>query len=253
MSLRVLVIDDEFLARENLKLLLNEFCEDVEILGDADNIEDAQLLIERTNPDAVFLDIRMPSGAEGFDLLDNLKEINFQIVFATAFKDFAIQAFKANAVDYILKPIEIDELQNVVAKLKEGASLPTQFVMDQLTSAKTAISKGRLDKIAIGHSKGITLVNLCDVLYFKADGNYTQIYLRSGEKLTDSRTLKVYYEMLNLTLFTKIHQSYIINTEHIKGYSSENGHFAIMENNDHLPVSRGNVPAFIDYIKQFRF
>jgi two-component system LytT family response regulator len=253
MSLRVLVIDDEFPARENLKVLLTEFCEGVEIVGDADNIIDAEALIEDTNPDAVFLDIRMPSGAEGFDLLDNLKEVNFQVVFATAFKDYAIQAFRANAVDYLLKPIEIEELQAVVAKLKEGVNLPAHFLTEQLESTKDAIRAEKIEKIAIGHSKGVLLVKLVDVLYFKSSGNYTEIHLRSGEKHIDSRTLKSYQEMLVDSVFMRIHQSYVVNTDLVNGYSTEDGHFAIMENNDQLPVSRGNLSEFVAFIKQFRF
>ncbi|MBL7942446.1 MAG: response regulator, partial [Flavobacteriales bacterium] len=117
--LKALIVDDEFHARENLAMMLTDFCPAVEVIGDASGVDEAREKILALHPDVVFLDIRMPSGSEGFDLLDSLPDKDFMVVFVTAFKDYAIQAFNANAIHYILKPIDIEELQSAVARLEE--------------------------------------------------------------------------------------------------------------------------------------
>jgi two-component system LytT family response regulator len=123
MKLRALVVDDEEFARKNLILLLEEFCPEIEVIGEASRKEQAKAIIESSKPDVVFLDIRMPSGTEGFELLEEVDEQDFLVVFVTAFKDFAIKAFNANAAYYLLKPIDIEELQKSVAKLVEAKKI----------------------------------------------------------------------------------------------------------------------------------
>src|ERR1044072_2996749 len=123
MKLRTLIVDDEAPARENLRLLLEEHCPEIEVVGLAHSVESAQKLIKELSPQVVFLDIRMPSGTEGFDSLDSLPEKNFQMVFVTAYKDYAIRAFHANAIHYILKPIDIDDLKTAVKKLVANQEL----------------------------------------------------------------------------------------------------------------------------------
>ena len=122
MKLNALIVDDEELARKNLQMLLEEYCEDVEVIGQAGTIKDAKEKIETLKPDVVFLDIRMPSGSEGFDLLESIEERNFMVVFVTAFKDYALRAFNANAIHYVLKPVDIEDLQQAVEKVKESRS-----------------------------------------------------------------------------------------------------------------------------------
>src|SRR5688500_17234881 len=122
MKLRAIVVDDEELARKNLTMLIEEYCEDIEVIDDAGNIIDARAKIESLQPDVVFLDIRMPSGSEGFDLLESIENRNFFVVFVTAFKDYALRAFNANAIHYVLKPVDIEDLQQAVQKVKEAKS-----------------------------------------------------------------------------------------------------------------------------------
>lgn len=257
-SIRTIVVDDELLARKNLILFLEEFCEGIEIVGEAESLETAFKVISEQQPELVFLDIRMPSGAEGFDLLQKFENPTFNVVFVTAFKDYAIQAFKANAIDYILKPVEIEELQQVVAKVKQLKAAKKEgekennssTYSDRIKNTFEAIQNKTLTRIAISHAKGIKLVELNAIAYLQADGNYTSIHFTDGSKFFDTRTLKVYQELLPQEHFFRVHNSYMVNVAYIQEYNNENGPVVVLKNNETIPISRANLAAFIDFIKQ---
>ena len=250
-----MVIDDEFPARENLKLLLREYCPDIFCIGEAENITEAREKILRLKPELIFLDIRMPSGIEGFDLLDSLPEKNFAVVFVTAFKEFAIKAFQANAVRYILKPIDIDDLreacQKVVKSLRKGEELNKNEYFQSIEHAKRDIKNRTISRISISHSKGIKIVKTSDIVYLEAEGNCTRIFFHDKTSYLDTRTLKVYEEMLDNNRFYRIHKSYLIHLEYLKEYMSEDGHHQVLlEGNVRLPVSRARSTDFISTIKK---
>lgn len=247
--IRAIIIDDELLARENLKLLIEEFCEGIEIIGLAGNISEGSKLIQSLNPDVVFLDIRMPSGAEGFDMLDSLDEINFEVVFVTAFKDYAIQAFKANAIDYILKPVEIEELQKTVERLHNRISLsPTKHnSKPQISSAFSSIRHKHIDRISIPQRSGIKIIDTKNIFHLESKGNYTIIHFNEGEPFLDSRTLKTYQEILP-TEFIRVHNSHIVNGKEITEYTMEDGHSLVLKNGEMVPVSRRFLKQVKDYL-----
>lgn len=248
--IRAIVIDDELLARENLKLLIEEFCEDIAVVGLAGNIKDGSALIHASQPDVVFLDIRMPSGAEGFDLLDSLNEINFEVVFVTAFKDYAIQAFKANAIDYILKPVEIEELQKTVERLHQRIS-HTKVKHNskaQITSAFDSIKRKHIDRITIPQRSGIKIIETADLNHLESKGNYTIIHFKKGDPFLDSRTLKTYQEILPDN-FIRVHNSHIVNGNEIMEYTIDDGHSLILKNGAMIPVSRRHLKSVKDYLK----
>jgi two-component system LytT family response regulator len=246
--IRAIVIDDELLARENLKLLIEEFCEGVDVVGLAGNIREGKDLITESKPDVVFLDIRMPSGAEGFDLLDSLEEINFEVVFVTAFKDYAIQAFKANAIDYVLKPVEIEELQKTVERLHQRMSNVKVNVKSQLTTAFDSIKKQQIDRITIPQRSGIKIIETKSISHLESSSNYTIIHFKEDEPFLDSRTLKTYQEILP-DQFIRVHNSHIVNTSEIVEYTAEDGHSLILKNNDMIPVSRTYLKTVKEYLK----
>ena len=162
MVLKALIIDDEDLARKNLTMMLNENCPEVEIIGTSGDIVDAKEKIETERPDVIFLDIRMPRGAEGFELLESIEQRDFFVIFVTAFKDYALKAFNANAIHYVLKPIDIDELVSAVKKVEEAKSvfekLPENYTtyFDSLKNLSTDLeNKGYGKKIAISHTKEV--------------------------------------------------------------------------------------------------
>lgn len=255
-SLRAIVVDDEELARKNLIMMLETYCPEIDVIGEAGNKEDAKSLIESSKPDVIFLDIRMPSGSEGFELLDELKERNFLVVFVTAFKDYAIKAFQANAAHYLLKPIDDEDLRVAVDKLiatRETFTNNPSNYETYFTSLKNLadrlLKNQASNRIAISHSKGVKIIEDDDITHIEASGNCSMIYFQDGSRYLDTRTLKVYEEILNNEKFYRIHKSYIINMTCIKDYISENGHIIALKNGVQLPVARNRVSAFLKTIK----
>ncbi|PCJ28793.1 MAG: hypothetical protein COA97_00175 [Flavobacteriales bacterium] len=256
MKITAIIIDDEELARENLKMLLNEFCPEVNVIGMGQNIDEARKLIFEKKPEAVFLDIRMPSGEEGLELLEDVKTNNFQIVFVTAFKDYAIKAFNINSIHYILKPIDIDDLIESVKKLlnykdlfsQDSANLETY--LESIKNFSDNIHyQNESSKITISHTKGIKIIEDASILYLEGDGNCTNIHFVDGASFFDTRTLKVYEEILNQNKFFRIHKKYIINLSYLTDYLHKDGYFALLQTTIKLPVARARVSEFIKTIK----
>jgi two-component system LytT family response regulator len=254
--LRAIVVDDEELARKNLILMLETYCPEIDVIGEAANKEDAKSLIESSKPDVVFLDIRMPSGSEGFELLEELDDRNFLVVFVTAFKDYAIKAFQANAAHYLLKPIDDEDLRVAVDKLiatKETFTNNPNSYETYFTSLKNLadrlLKNQASNRIAISHSKGVKIIEDDDITHIEASGNCSMIYFQDGTRYLDTRTLKVYEEILNENKFYRIHKSYIINLSCIKEYLSDSGHIIALKNGVQLPVARNRVSAFLKTIK----
>ncbi len=255
-KIRAIIVDDELLARENLALLLNEFCPEVEIVGKGENVEQARQLIAEKKPEAVFLDIRMPSGEEGLELLEDVKTNNFQIVFVTAFKDYAVKAFNVNSIHYILKPIDIEDLKDAVEKLISYKTLFSQdstnieMYLESIKNFSENIHyQTESNKITIAHSKGIKIIDDNDILFLEGDGNCTNIHFKDGSTFFDTRTLRVYDEILNGDKFYRIHKKYIINLIHLTDYLSDDGYYAKMQSGELLPVARARVSEFIKTIK----
>lgn len=256
MKLKTLIVDDEELARNNLEMLINEFCPDLEVVDKADSKETAIEMINTQNPDVVFLDIRMPSGAEGFEILEEVENRNFLVVFVTAFKDYAVKAFNANAVYYILKPIDIDDLKAAAEKLKAAyetfESSPDNYnvYFESLKNLSDKLVKGKSsDKVVISHSKGLKIVEDEDITYLEASGNCTMLYFQDGSRYLDTRTLKVYENLLSSSKFYRVHKSYIINLNQLKEYLNEDGHYAVLKNGKQIPIARNRITSFTQMLK----
>ncbi len=256
MKLRALIVDDEEFARKNMSMMLKDFCPEIEVIGEASGKKDAKELIEKEHPDVVFLDIRMPSGAEGFELLNEVENKDFLVVFVTAFKDYAVRAFNASAVYYLLKPIDIDELKIAVQKLIETklkyAENPDSFkaYFESLKNLSTNLLNNKMSsRIAISHTKGLKIVDDNDITHLEASGNCTTIYFKDGSRYLDTRTLKVYENILNPNKFARVHKSHIINLDLLKEYVNEDGHTAVLEGNIRVPVARNRVTEFVRMLK----
>lgn len=254
MKVTAIIVDDEMPARENLSMLLEEFCPQVEVLAKAGNITDAREKILTLQPQLVFLDIRMPSATEGFDLLDSIPDKNFLVIFVTAFKDYAIRAFNANAVYYVLKPVDIDELKLAVAKSIEKLGQGDKNISAYYETIRelSASIKGQKysSRITIHHSKGIKIVNDADVVYLEADGNCTQLFFVDGSKYLDTRTLAVYEQLLNPRQFFRIHKSHIINMNFLTEYMHDDGNHVLLKNGTKLAVARNRVPDFLKKLRE---
>ena len=255
-KITAIIVDDEMMARENLLMLLNEFCPEIEVVGMAENVEQARVLIKSKKPEAVFLDIRMPSNEEGLDLLEDVKTNNFQIVFVTAFKEFAVKAFHANAIHYILKPIDIEDLRIAVDKLLQYK----QLFVDDKSNIKTyhdsienfsnhIHQQPNSNKITISHLKGIKIIEDSTIIYVEGEGNCTNIFFEDGTHFFDTRTLKIYEDILNPNTFFRIHKKYIINLNYLTDYLHSDGYYAKLKNNKMLPVARARVTDFLKKLK----
>ena len=252
--LRALLVDDEELARENLRLLLADGCPEVEVAGTADGLTSARQRIAELDPDLVFLDIRMPSGTEGLDLLDgDATDPRFMVIFVTAFKDYAVQAFHSNAVDYVLKPIDPDELRAAVDRAlrrwerMRGVPAEGQRYREDLGAAVRSIKRhGAEPRIAVDHARGYKLFEPHTITHLEADGNCTVLRFTDGSRYLDTRTLKVYEDMLDPGLFFRVHRSHLVNIAQVREYLREDGHWAVMKDGSRMPIARERVQAFVE-------
>jgi len=244
--LKSLIIDDELKSRESLRILIQDFCENVEVCALCQNVAEGIKAIEQYKPDVIFLDIQMQRET-GFDLLNKVGEINFEVIFTTAYSEYAIKAFKFSAIDYLLKPIDIEELNAALKKVEKklGGSISGRLkqLMDNLKTGNVENFK-----LALPTSDGLIFIKVNEIVYCEASSNYTQIFMEDGKKHIVSRTLKEYEDMLIDNNFFRIHHSYLINLNLIKKYVRGDGGYVIMSNDISLDVSKRKKDAFLDRI-----
>lgn len=241
-----IIIDDEQRARVSLRYLLNEYCPDIEILEECENLSSGVKAIIKYKPNLVFLDIEMP-GHSGLELLDFFDEddIKFQIIFTTAYNEFAIKAFKLSAVDYLLKPIDEVLLQEAVKR----ATKINQKKQNYEVLKDNILSKS-LNKIAIPSGSSLLFIETKNILYIKGDGSYTVVVLKNGTKHTVSRNLKNFEETIDdQPELLRIHKSYIVNANEIVSYTKSEGGSIELTNKEHLPITADKVEKIIDLIK----
>jgi two-component system LytT family response regulator len=241
--MRTILVDDEPDARATLRSFLGSYCTDIEILGEAGSVEEGYSQIRKFDPDLVFLDIQMEDGT-GFDLLERFRNIEFCVVFTTAFDAFAIKAFKYSAIDYLLKPIDPDELIDAVHKARRKFTGRPQQVEDLLKFRKG----DEPERITISSTEGLTLVALDDIIRLESDSNYTNFYLKSKEKITVPKSLKEYEDLLPSKKFFRTHQSHIVNLKYVKKYIKDDGGYIVMEDGSQVWVARRRKDDFLDTI-----
>ncbi|MGQ0829501.1 MAG: LytR/AlgR family response regulator transcription factor [Bacteroidota bacterium] len=245
MSIRAIVVDDELGSRESLSKMIEKNCKNIQIIGKADSMISALEVITNNEPDLVFLDIEMPNG-NAFDLLEKFKEINFNIIFVTAYDHYAIKAIKFSAIDYILKPVDPEELTKAIgrfeAQLETKKSLDKKFKM-LLSNVRP---ENKLKKVGIPDGDGLIFINLTEIIRCDSDGNYTYFLLTNGKKIVASRTLGEYEQMFNDDNFFRVHRSHLINLEHVKKYIKGEGGYVVMTDNSQVEVSRRNKNDFLE-------
>lgn len=247
MALNVIIIDDEKGARESLHKLIEKYCPQISVTAKAANIDEAYHLINQLSPQLIFLDIEMPNGS-GFDLLQKFNHINFDIIFTTAYDHYAIKAIKYSAIDYLLKPIDIDDLKNAVKRVLQKQKDKT-IQNEQLLSLLNNIKPEQNDKkIAIHDGDGLTFVNLKDIVRCESDGNYTTIILDGNKKIVTSKTLGEYEELFANENFFRVHRSHLIHLHHLKKYIKGEGGYVIMSDGSQVEVSRRKKQEFLDKI-----
>jgi two-component system, LytTR family, response regulator len=247
-GIRTIIVDDEKPSREALFNYITEFCQILEVVAICKSVKEAYKAILDHNPQLVFLDIEMPRGT-GFDLLKMVKIIDFNVVFITAFPDYATKAFRVGATDFLLKPVKVSELIEAVKKVQENLKYRS---FQNLTALMENIEApfGPIKKLVIPNLKGFIAVNPSDIIMCQANGYCTIFHIAGKPKVSSSYHLKYYEEFLPSKLFLRVHNSYIINLAHVSGYTNQGE--IILTENLRSPLSKHNKPAFLQYYKNWK-
>jgi len=236
---KALILDDEIYGRENLALMLETRMQNIEVIGKASDVEEAVELINSIVPDILFLDIRLENGI-GFDLLDRFPQLNIATIIVSGYDQYGITALKYGVIDYVLKPINEDELQRAVAKAILFINEPQKNDVE--------VNRSEVTKLKISTFNGFTLIEIKDIMRLESDSNYTQVFMKDGTKLVVSKTMKEFEPFLLDDVFFRVHRSHIINTTCIKGYSSKDGGYVILTDESMVEVSRSKHKEFMDFV-----
>jgi two-component system LytT family response regulator len=253
-----IIIDDEQNIREALSILLGQYCPEIRVCGIAASASEGRKLLEHNMVDFIFLDISMPK-EDGFAFLRSIPSNNYGVIFATAYQEHALRALKANAIDYLMKPINPFELQEAVKKaiyshnLRRSYSEIQEVYNQSLNNLNEHLqSKNNLvTKLTIPEQSGFRLVNVADLIYLQADDNYTVLYLSGDRKIIATRTLGEFEKILEGPEFLRIHKSTIINLNFLAGYSSFQGNFAELKDGSRLDISRRKLQEFREKVKLY--
>lgn len=244
--IRSIIIDDEKKSRDILSILLERYISNIEMCGYASNVSEGKALINEVNPELVFLDISMPDG-NGFDLLQNLGRAKFEIIFTTAYSEYAIQAIKQHAVDYLLKPIDITELQKAVqsAQQKIAEKQRLDNYNYNVMMGHHEQSSLHTDIIAVPNSTGFKFINGKEIVYLHAKGAYTEIVCKNSNKFVSSQALKHYEDTLSKSQFFRTHHSYIINLSCIEQFRKDDGGYVVMSDGSEVILSKRRKKDFL--------
>ena len=245
--LTAIIIDDEANSRNALRQKLGNHCADVRIIAECENGEEGIKNIEEKKPDIVFLDVEMPR-MNGFTMLQQLKNKNFEVIFITAYDHYAIKAIKFSALDYLVKPVEVEELKIAVEKVTQKRSHHdgnnrVELLLQNFLDEKTAHQR-----IAISSMDGLLFIATDEIIYLEANSNYTSFFLTGNRKITATKTLKDFEELLPVSIFIRIHHSYLINKNHVEKYIKGEGGQVTMKNGVILDVARRKKEEFMKAI-----
>ena len=244
---KAIIIDDEEDAREVLALALKKFCPEIDILALCESPEDGLKKINSLNPSLVFLDVQMPN-MSGFDMLEKISEIDFEVIFVTAFDKYAIKAIKFSALDYLLKPIDVDDLVSAVERVKQKQKGNSGHYTSLLNNVKHGQEK--LERLAIPSDNEIILQKLDDIIYCAADGSYTVLHLTENKRIIVSKNIKEFENILPETDFCRIHHATLVNLNHVVKYIRGEGGYVLVKNGDHLDVSRRKKEGFLKLLQK---
>ncbi len=244
MFLKTIIVEDEQTSREILKNYLTKYCPTVEIIGEAQNIDEALVLIRNNDLDLVFLDVEMPYGS-GFDLLEKLGNTNFEVVFVTAYDQYAIDALNKHASYYLLKPISIDDLIKAVDYVTEIKNRENKL-QNSVLVPKINFSD---HKITIPTQNGFEVLQMKNIIYCKADDNYTELYLNNTKIKLVSKTLKYFEDILKENGFARIHKSFLVNVAYITSYKKGKGGTVHLSNGKELSVSASKKATLLSYFQ----
>lgn len=246
-KIAAIIVDDERNNCENLKELLDKYCPEVEIVDMAHSAAEGNERISCLKPSLVFLDIQMQGGS-GFDLLERLKPVTFEVIFVTAFDQYAIRAIRFCAIDYLLKPVDILELQSAVSRaankiLQREPNLSLTNLLENRNQEKDDL------KIALPTAERILFVQISEIIRCLGDNNYTTVYLKSSDSVLVSKTLKEYEELLSDKGFLRVHQSHLINLRYVRSFEKQDGGYLKMTDGASVPISRQRKQQVLQQLK----
>lgn len=242
-STTTVIIDDEKGARDTLRAMLQMYCDDVVVLGEAGNIEEGRRLIQQVQPDLLFLDVEMSPGT-GFDLIQSLDSLKADIIFTTAHGHYAINAIKLSALDYLLKPVDREELIAAVRKHQQKKQRMPNEVLELLKLHLDP--KKEAERLVISSLQGFEIIKVNDIMYCEGERNYTTFHLDGRESLVSSKTLKEYEMLLPVRSFIRVHQKYLVNINFVRKYLKGRGGNLVMTNGQTIEVSQSKKQLLLD-------
>ncbi|MEP7239167.1 MAG: LytTR family DNA-binding domain-containing protein [Ferruginibacter sp.] len=234
--LTAIIIDDEPDCVKLLSLQLKMYCPGIQVVAECTDSESGLQQIKQLHPDVVFLDIEMPV-MNGFQLLEKIGDINFSLIFVTAYDQFAVKAFRFSALDYLLKPVDVKDLKAAVEKA-EHRTLPHKEQLQLLKQQLQGGDKVHPDKIALPFQNGVIFTAVTQIIYCTSDNNYTRVHLTGGQQYIVAKTLGDIQEVLEERNFLRVHRQWVVNLDHIKKYVRGEGNYLIMSDDENIPVAR---------------
>jgi two-component system LytT family response regulator len=242
--INAIIIDDEVSGLESLQLAIEKYCPDVMIKAVYNKPQEGLDGIRQIKPDLVFLDIQMPQ-MSGFDLLLQVSPVMFEVIFVTAHDQYAIKAIKFSALDYLLKPVDVDELIHAVKKVNERHKNKSNSYQYQSVLNNIQLKSGSVEKLAVPSSEGLDFFNTQDIIYCKADGSYTTIMLKNKQHVLVCKSLIDFENLLEVSGFCRVHHSYLINLSHVKKYIKGDGGYVILTDDHNVGISRRKKEEFL--------
>lgn len=248
-SIRSIIIDDEADGRDALRIALEKYFPELRIEGSYASPEEALTAIREQNPDLVFLDIQMPQ-MSGFDLLRKIDPLTFEVIFVTAYDQYAIKAIRFSALDYLLKPVDLDDLRSAIEKAKARiqSKNSSHKYLEVLHNAQH--KAGKVERVAVHTLDGIDFFNTDDIIYCKAEGSYTALCMRGKQSHLVSRNLKEFEDLLQHSGFCRVHHSYLVNLQHVHRYVKGEGGYVILTDSHHVDVSRRKKEEFVKLLER---
>lgn len=249
--IKAVIVEDEVKGLNNLKNQLAQYCEEVEVIGEAGSVAEGVALFNdpAIKPDVAFLDISLPDGLV-FQMLNQLRPINFEIIFVTAYEEYAIKACEYSSIGYIVKPLDPDALKLAVSRIRVKEESQTDKRLEIFNNYYN--NPNAFTKMSISALDGIYFVNIKDIVRFEAEDNYTHIYLDNGERITASKTIKSYEDLLTPFNFYRVHKRHVINLNYMRKFVKGDGGYLIMDDGIKIEVSRRRRPAFMEQMRRLQ-
>ena len=248
--IKTIIVDDEQDARQSIRYVIEHYCPNMQVLDEASSADEAITKIKKHKPDLLLLDVEMPKGS-GFKVLEEFPQRSFEVIFITAYNHYAIKAIKFSAVDYILKPVDIDEFIEAANRIEKALNSHRTGNNKRYNVLFENLRAQLPNKLAIPVSEGYQMIYPGEIIRIEADGSYSSIILEKGKSIVVSKSIKEYEELLNGHNFFRIHNSFLVNLEHVKKYLRVEGGYIEMSDGKTINISRRKKEQFLDIIQHF--